>query len=346
MSALEVPVIKFSYIIYKSTGDIKMADSGATVNSSETAKSKDAVILFSKLLSFQKAKCEVNSQLNEIIGKDQIVEIMEDNKKTYQTCDYRTVTAVVVIDARQTRTLITPSRRDANVDHWDELERLESVTKPKGSILLVIYGDEASKRMENKLVADKWLTVWKFNDEHATMFVKKNRCFTLWDKFNPEQEKQIKQYIYTLPFIIYKNHFNILVVGDKEEPGKYHDQYLKLHPFYDLSEPKESNGKSGKIDVYEYQSLNITKTSKQPPRESFKVHYANDDTINICEKNQDEVTNELGRLKDLITKTTFQNNIVFCHCMRCVEKLLKKSLAQKTFKPSTVRIWHTFMQYM
>ncbi|XP_070534104.1 uncharacterized protein [Ptychodera flava] len=196
------------------------------------------ILVYSKLVSFNTAKEAVIANLQkQIIDEDKYlrgtVEVADyggyQQSQSVQLC---TITVVVVIDARQTRTLVTPHRRDKHVDHWDELDMLQNnVTKPKGSIILVIYGDEESKNLEEDLVADRWRLVWKFNDVFALDLVNKNRCFTIFEKFNEGQCREIRKYIQLLPLIpVYIGETTVAVFGDGIEETLF-DSCLKYHPF-------------------------------------------------------------------------------------------------------------------
>ncbi|XP_070534103.1 uncharacterized protein [Ptychodera flava] len=196
-----------------------------------------AIVVFSKLLSFKSAHESVHRSLQTIIDED---ECLQNRVEVIDYSEYRgrspsfpvcTVTAVVVIDDRQTLTRITPHRRDPNVDHWDELEMLQNtITKPKGSILVVIYGDEHSKHLSKEFVSEKWKMVWKFTDELAFSLARKSRCFSVWKDFNEGQRTEIARYIQLLPlFPVYKEKTRLAVLTEGVS-YTIHDDYLAYHP--------------------------------------------------------------------------------------------------------------------
>ncbi|XP_070533652.1 uncharacterized protein [Ptychodera flava] len=193
-------------------------------------ENKKRIVVFTKLESFRNAAEKVKQKLQDVFHGD--VQILSHTDSNRNTCNLESVTAVVVIDARQTRTLITPERRDRNVDHWDELHMLSTtVTDPRDSILIVIYGDEASRYLtEDEYVADRWKTTWKYNDDIAYHLTSNQRCFTIWDNFNKLQAEQIRSFTLQAERHTYKffqdacdvegedksysdRHFNAIVIG-------------------------------------------------------------------------------------------------------------------------------------
>ncbi|XP_070533630.1 uncharacterized protein [Ptychodera flava] len=146
--------------------------------------SKHLVSIFTKLESFRGAGEKVRGLLTSVLNEggshgDFLVEHYAATKE-YKD-DFASRTAVIVIDARQTRTLITPERRDKNVDHWDELRTLtDSFTFPKGAVLIVVYGDERSRQLkDDAFIAKPWLATWKYNDAIAYDLAVRKRCFTI-----------------------------------------------------------------------------------------------------------------------------------------------------------------------
>ncbi|XP_077990123.1 uncharacterized protein LOC144444546 isoform X2 [Glandiceps talaboti] len=157
------------------------------------------LLVFTKLQSYQTAGEEVTNLIRNTLceGSNVVVETFRANRGQGNGQHFLSTSAIVVIDARQTRSLITPERRDANVDHWDELVMLtEKVTKPKGSILVVIYGDEWSKDLgDQSLISSRWMRIWEYNDTTAFRLANQKRCFSLWTYFTTKQAQQIKDYI-------------------------------------------------------------------------------------------------------------------------------------------------------
>ncbi|XP_077990223.1 uncharacterized protein LOC144444612 [Glandiceps talaboti] len=104
----------------------------------EGSTKKHLMYIYSKIESFNSAAATVRRSITDMINGDgdlkDNVEVLDYDGVNQRPLDSAyTVTAVVVIDSRQTRTLITPERRDPNVDHWDDLNMLyREKTKPKG----------------------------------------------------------------------------------------------------------------------------------------------------------------------------------------------------------------------
>ncbi|XP_077989881.1 uncharacterized protein LOC144444343 [Glandiceps talaboti] len=235
-------------------------------------KRKNIIYTYWKLKSFEQASADVQQSISDVVNDDDdlkdTVEVLDYDGVNQRTLDSAyTVTAIVVIDSRQTRTLITPERRDPNVDHWDELNMLyREKTKPKGSILIMIYGDEWSKDLPGKeLVAKSWQTVWKFNDETALSLVAKNRCFSIHDEFTEFQKEKMRKYIKFLPFIpqCRGSRFKA-VVGDKATENYSKDiicNYLAKHPF--MSSKIEQETAKGYQEVQVIRNLSFISTKKE-----------------------------------------------------------------------------------
>ncbi|XP_070533646.1 uncharacterized protein [Ptychodera flava] len=189
---------------------------------------KHKVLVYHKLESFRHAVVRVKSLLEDLKLKG--VDISDYSTSYEDWATVEPITVVVVIDARQTRTLVTPQRRDATVDHWAELREISS--NVTDSILLVVYGDEnskSSKLEDNKTIARNWLTSWKFSDDIAYKLAEKNRCFTVWDSFNSEQKSQISNFIQispSIPKLAYES--NVLQLGND---GGELDKCVREHPF-------------------------------------------------------------------------------------------------------------------
>ncbi|XP_077989750.1 uncharacterized protein LOC144444207 [Glandiceps talaboti] len=195
---------------------------------------KQALRVFTKLESFKKAGDEVLKLLKDIVD-EQKVEVSvrhADTESMVQSQErFVTETEVVVIDARQTRSLVTPERRDRNVDHWNELQWLYDKAKPQGSILVLIYGDKDSKKLEaGQLLSKTWKTTWKFNDVIAFEQAQKGLCLSIWDKFSKAQIDFIKSYLREILFIApITRPVNTLAVGDRDGYSKV-IQSLNTHP--------------------------------------------------------------------------------------------------------------------
>ncbi|XP_077990647.1 uncharacterized protein LOC144444971 [Glandiceps talaboti] len=259
-----------------------MADAG------EKTQVKHKILVFSKLDSFTTAKDKVQKQIEGIVAErvgyfQHGVEVVNCNQnESLYVANLRTATAVVVIDARQTRTLVTPYRRDPNVDHWSELDMLyRNKTKPKGSILLVIYGDEMSKNLDSRqLLADQWKSVWKYNDERASCLADKNRCFSIWDKFNDFQKSTIQEYLEALVAVpMYDSSDAVLVCGENEEQSI--EKYLKTHPFISNVVDTVTEEVSGtRIQQFYYLSFDEDVQKDK----SLTIHYCHDSVLEPCDE--------------------------------------------------------------
>ncbi|XP_077990472.1 uncharacterized protein LOC144444806 isoform X2 [Glandiceps talaboti] len=248
--------------------------------------------------------------------------------KDVRLYSYCTVTAVVVLDAcaRQTRFLITPECRDPNVDHWDELQELENITKPKGSIFVIVYGDDSSRNLsDTKLVADKWLSIWRYNDEKAFMLATKRRCFTIWETFNSAQEQEFQKYLQVIPILpVDDGKVNVLVLGDKER--KVYDGYLQRHPF--LYANQESGGRheneQKQRETYTYLSFETKpRATKSEEPATLNVYYSEDfDVETMCAEVNGDKTPLLDKW---FPKDTNIHNVVILHnCKKCFSVIGKQ----------------------
>ncbi|XP_070533627.1 uncharacterized protein [Ptychodera flava] len=263
--------------------------------------SKHLVAVATKLESFRQAGKRVKELLASILGdeEDRRDFLVEDYAaaKEYKD-DFASRTAVIAIDARQTRTLITPERRDKNVDHWDELRTLtDSFTLPKGAVLVVIYGDERSRQLEDDaLISKEWMATWKYNDGIAYDLAARKRCFTVWDSFNKAQTDRLREYFKTaIPlYKFYETRLNqcfvhktflqlvfqkitnsvfsvplkqtVLLITTDDVPENF-NHYLHLNPFVTSIEDKTGN--ISKYTVITYKVVNFVGLSK---REAIKVY--------------------------------------------------------------------------
>ncbi|XP_070533664.1 uncharacterized protein [Ptychodera flava] len=216
------------------------------------SNSKQKIITYAKLQSFGNAELKITELLRGLLPEDDvIIEKSESGKKP--SLDAIGQTAAVVIDARQTRTLVTPERRDRNVDHWDELDIVSSkCTIPPGSSLIFIYGDEHSKNLEEgKIIADKWLTAWKFGDVHACSLAQNNRIFSLEDQFNKAQEEELEKYFQHIPLYPDTNKsVSVLLLGAEEDKKEIHTCLIQ-HPLLH-EESKEDTEEHQHTSSYEY----------------------------------------------------------------------------------------------
>ncbi|XP_070533650.1 uncharacterized protein [Ptychodera flava] len=284
------------------------------------------VLVFHKLESFRGAAANVKSLLEDLKLEDVVINDYSASYSRWAPIEFTTV--VVVIDARQTRTLITPERRDANVDHWAELNDIwNNVTK---SILLVVYGDEQSKFLEeNKTIARSWMTTWKFNDENAYKLAKKKRCFTIWNSFNGAQKSEIQNFIRlssSLPTIDYDS--SVLLLGND---GGAFDKYARDHPLIDSVDEK---GDFGEIIKYNYANINYN--YKRQPTNVPKAQLFIDKAfpmINVCQtrNSTESIRRQLSAasLKGVMKRhppcfrrsrredSLFDRAVLTCHCKEC-----------------------------
>ncbi|XP_070533655.1 uncharacterized protein [Ptychodera flava] len=314
---------------------------------SET-NTKRKVLIFSKLESFRRAAQDVRHLIENIFENDQSFEITSDVKRnrTAEDDDSNTVTAVVVIDARQTRTLITPERRDRNVDHWDELHMLSTtVTNPRDSILLVIYGDERSRELNNSdLVAPTWLTTWRYNDEIAFSLTCNQRCFSIWDNFNESQVMAIRTFIEgerrcTVEYFreitdfdaakcgkvsLSSQDINVLVIGEGPLTDKHYTQLpdgvdtsvIKITKYTDFNYNIARNGKQRALIIHQIEGVTST-------------HLADSSCLL-------EILSNWTERKSLPRRTnSVEINLVVisAHCRECVDKISEmQSLIKEKLK--------------
>ncbi|XP_077990122.1 uncharacterized protein LOC144444546 isoform X1 [Glandiceps talaboti] len=261
------------------------------------------LLVFTKLESFHTAGEEVTKLLKDILdtetgeGSDVVVERYDHKKGNDTGRGFSSTSVVVVIDARQTRTLITPERRDPNVDHWNELAMLTSdVTKPKGSILLVIYGDDGHLD-DQSLISPQWLRIWKFNDTTAFTLAQNGRCLSISRNFNRRQSEHIKQYFRVTmhlnlelesllnrcdiakasKYIRNLTPRSLLVVGDDENLDAF-KQYLQLNPLMACDKQKNIGDK---IDVQVYKENDISVALQGKAAEILKNRYLSVYTVNV-----------------------------------------------------------------
>ncbi|XP_070541678.1 uncharacterized protein [Ptychodera flava] len=188
------------------------------------------VAIYTKLESYKTAGDKVRDLLRTVL-ENSGVEVVP-YKDWGKGSENVPVTVMVVIDARQARTLITPERGHRNVDHVEELAKLERETSPKGSILIVIYGDEYSKELsDGEYLAKQWLQSWKFNDNTAHDLALKGRCFSIYDNFNEKQEEMLRQYFQWVPMTPdVRVNASTIVIGKKcKEQVSY---LFTNNPFY------------------------------------------------------------------------------------------------------------------
>ncbi|XP_077990756.1 uncharacterized protein LOC144445078 [Glandiceps talaboti] len=286
------------------------------------------VLVFSKLASFHGAADNVRKELGKMLNDSETDTFKVEPFQQSNTSDdlyklYKSVTAVVVIDARQTRTLITPERRDKNVDHWDELHMLCSkYTKPQGSVLVVIYGDEWSKALdERKLVAKNWITIWKFNDTTVCHdLADKERCFSIWDTFNEKQRRTIREYLKTdrdnIPYGLVTETLNKLVIGGKMDYLIYDDVHMNTT---DL----------GDVKVMAYTTRCFDYDNRHKHKAILRMHHVSTiQDIQVCHSYEpikhtierhvkqlpiiEIVREDSGDVKEIL---------YFAHCDKCVKKL-------------------------
>ncbi|XP_077990395.1 uncharacterized protein LOC144444744 [Glandiceps talaboti] len=291
------------------------------------------VLVYHKLESFRGAGDKVKSLLKEILPDNIAIENYSSAHEQYRHTGC--TTAVVVIDARQTRTLLTPDRRDPNVDHWAELDMLSEITKPAGSILVAVYGDEGSKQLEdNRLIAKSWLTIWNFNDRLAYDLAHKGRCFSIWDKFNTSQTFRIREYINMVPLVpIARSDGNFLQLGSQDATI---DDSVSRYPFTRTDiERRQVNG----MDVQEYTYLDFKHKSGKSTKPKIKRHVvARFPPIQVCETQDPlksmkrQLSTEMFKLHGLSNKgdncfgqsqDSMDRVLVSCHCEKCFTAVSK-----------------------
>nr|XP_002736026.1 PREDICTED: uncharacterized protein LOC100379020 [Saccoglossus kowalevskii] len=293
--------------------------------------------VFTKLHSFQLAADKIRLQLEQITHGISV--------EHYQSGDYAdistgtdggtVVTAVIVIDARQTRALITPSQRDHNVDHWDELSMLMAkVTRPKGSFLIVIYGDEESRNLA-ELVSKDWLTTWEYSDENTLCLAAKGRVFTVWETFNDSQKTAILNYLDRVPFVSSLDGVrNVLVLGCTGDSDV--TRYIEDNP---LLKKCELDADHVCADINMFTSFDYDMKPGVRANEAtitlFQV--CPEYPIQVCERLDIERTIADDLLR-LIEKTTnprfrhvFDSVIINCHCSDCFNTIID-SLGDITIK--------------
>ncbi|XP_077990195.1 uncharacterized protein LOC144444589 [Glandiceps talaboti] len=322
---------------------------------------KHKIVLFSKLQSYNVAEEKVQHLLEEAVLDDNymrecVIEKYSEKPVYSDTLLFTTVTAVVVIDARQSRTLVTPQRRDKNVDHWDELDMLNcSITKPNGSLFIVIYGDEQSKTLDrNKTFADYWSREWRFEDENASQLAQTGRVFTIWEKFNKLQKDTILHFLRVQPLLPnLDGHVSTLVFGDTSSLSVL-NPYLKSHPLL-MNQKSRKHGRLIEA-LYDYphfkKNLDVTFTklssssSSSTTKCSIRVWYSDIGSIQVCGeecendyKSNFHISANNLRLHEIEDKLEicclsfrnffsrklpeFNNIILVCHCEKCYVEVNK-----------------------
>ncbi|XP_070543412.1 uncharacterized protein [Ptychodera flava] len=279
------------------------------------------VAIYTKLEIFKTAGDKVRDLLRTVLEHSGVqVVLYKDWEKASENVP---VTVMVVIDARQTRTLITPDRGDRNVDHVDELRKLESETSPKGSILIVIYGDEHSFNLrEEEHVAKHWLQSWKFNDTKAYDLAMKGRCFSIDDNFNEKQKEMLRQYFecHWVPITPdVRVNTSIIVMGEK---CKEQVSYLYSNNPFHRELPTD-----GSEDETQYGYFSFAPSGKEP---AIGIDFNTSlYEVKVCES--DDFREALvSQLKNLNTITPskskrppYDNALLSCHCPECYKILMQ-----------------------
>ncbi|XP_070569446.1 restin homolog [Ptychodera flava] len=288
--------------------------------SSKTLKAR--VVIFSKLESFKPAAAEVHKQLCALFQKSGVeVVFYEDYKKASENVP---VTFMVVIDSRQTRTLITPERGDRNVDHVVELAKLEKETSPKGNNLFISHSKELG---EEEHVAKQWIQSWKFNDTTAYDLVLKGRCFSINESYNKKQEEMLRQFFQWVPITPdVRVNASTIVIGNKCKEQV--SNLFSKNPFY------RQLPTDGSEDEAQYGYFSFTPKGKEPA-----IHVDFNTSLNevkVCESNDFPIA-LVSQLKDLNTTTygtygttsskkkrpCYDNALLSCHCSKCYKILMQ-----------------------
>ncbi|XP_070552373.1 uncharacterized protein [Ptychodera flava] len=213
------------------------------------------ISVFVKLSTFQTSADKVKLLLEDIARKySETVNVRVENYAGITASDSTAVThtVVIVIDTWQSRVCITPSRQDSMSDLRDEIGLLtDQVTRPRGSILIVLYGDDKSRGMdEDKLVADPWLRVWKHADEQAYAMATDARIFSIVDKFNMKQETAIVDYfkkliVFPATIMPVRRASNVLVIGPENAKGISETRLFNTNPLMMTKTLRQS----GKLNI-------------------------------------------------------------------------------------------------
>ncbi|XP_070541640.1 uncharacterized protein [Ptychodera flava] len=281
------------------------------------------VAIYTKLESFKTAGDRVRDLLRTLLEHSGVEVVLY--KDWIKTSENVHVTVMVVIDARQTRTYITPERGDRNVDHVAELAKLERETSPKGSILIVIYGDEYSLNLsEEEHVAKHWLQSWKFNDTTAYELALKGRCFSICDNFNKKQEEMLRQYFQWVPMAPdVRVNASTIVIGEKcKEQVSY---LFSNNPFF------RELPTDGSEDETQYGYFSFAPSGKEPTiRIDFNTSLYE---VKVCESTDFRIALE-SQLKNLNTtrygttpsktkRPPYDNALLSCHCSECYKILMQ-----------------------
>ncbi|XP_070571198.1 uncharacterized protein [Ptychodera flava] len=322
---------------------------------------KHRLFVFAKLKSFQKAAEEdVKGLLNAVVARNENLRgkvtvgsfrrsgTLGGSQSGHSACDgFTTSTAVVVIDARQSRVCLAPHKRDRNIDHRQELAMLSrTATKPKGSILVVIYGDSKSKDLGDEFIADKWPKQWKHRDRFAWKLAQDRRIFSVSDEFNSTQVDCIVDYLIKLPLIpstpleMRTRDSNILVIGQRGDTladGDLHSNpFLTNHVVQrdrhftvELSRPLASDDDSRRqisnaltYFVNGFPTLKLCENhSHSAMTDNLKAKYLRSYGINnvfnlYCVK--------IARMLWFNRFPKFDRVILLCHCERCFAEILNE----------------------
>ncbi|XP_070534026.1 uncharacterized protein [Ptychodera flava] len=317
---------------------------------------KHKIVLYSKLKTSYHAQDKVQQLLEEILLEDHymvecVIEKYNEKPVYSDAMRFAATTAIVVLDARQTRVLITPvdGRRDKTVDLWDELDSLNcNLTEPKGSILLVIYGDKFSTTLEKtKLMADKWLNVWLHSDPIANNFAQRGRCLTLWDKFNKQQRGRLMQFLREQPVLPNaRQNVNTLVFGDPRSNSVL-NPHLKEHPL--LNYVSEKSLTPARLHEVRHGIPSYKQGRADDPEYCFTSLHCDLDPINVCREGFDfrkdfpltarnfkewGIANmDVGcfpHLQMLVGQSPLHipdidNVVLVCHCERCFFGICKNT---------------------
>ncbi|XP_077989751.1 uncharacterized protein LOC144444209 [Glandiceps talaboti] len=276
------------------------------------------LLLYTKLHSSRDAVDKLQERLKRIlITEDSYqIDIYQHNDMQRRFNNYSTVTAIIVLDGRQQRIVLTPSTRDKSVDYWDELlEFSKGVTKPRGSVLVIVYGDENSKRLPEKEIISKYYeNVWKYHDDFAYNIAAKRRCLSLWQQFNITQETLLKDYFEEIKFLPRNvNDAHILVLGNEQQTARF-KEYMQLSKL--LLHCKQTRTDDYTTD--EYNTVYYPDKSKE--KYSLTIYYENNSTPmnrDFCNDSCDfrslfqRKTEKSWRT--VFSKSDFDGLILFCH---------------------------------
>ncbi|XP_070533628.1 uncharacterized protein [Ptychodera flava] len=198
-----------------------------------------------------------------------------------------------------------------------------------------MYMDEFSRELaDDKIVADKWSDFWK-DETFEFRLHRKNRCFTVWDKFNIKQLQTILRYLTTLQLgHLTGESRDVLYIGTKQNAEEFH-RHLLANSF--LEQLKFTEGHSN-VSVSEYRHYLSYLYRKENKLTLWTINLplfnfcgGDDLQARIPKLKQDVLANDLrNSMQPLQWLQRFDLVIIHCHCDTCFLHLYRDSYQLKS----------------